>query len=126
MILEEVLADEDVDLGALLVVIATNPDFLHVKSRLHLLLDEAPHQVTNLLVLSLAHLRQRTVLQREQLLALLCRHEMQSELLQTSFIINRVCHLPEVLERLVLLLFVWFGRTGSVIILSIGWGRRSL
>ena len=88
MVLKEVFTDKDIDLGTLLIVIATNPDFLHIESCLHLLLDEAPHQVTNLLVLSLAHLRQRTVLQREQLLALLCRHEMQSELLQTSFIIN--------------------------------------
>ena len=126
MVLEEVLADKDVDLGTLLIVITTNPDFLHIESRLHLLLDEAPNQVTNLFVLSLAHLRQRAVLQREQFLALLCRHEMQSKLLQTSFIINRVCHLPEVLERLVLLLLVWFARISSVIVLPTGRSRRSL
>ena len=119
MVLEEVLADEDVDLRALLVVIATNPDFLHVESRLHLLLNEASNQVTDLLVLGLAHLGKRSVLQREQLLALLCRYKVQAELLQTSFIVDRVCDLPEVLQRLALLLGVRLARVGSVIILLI-------
>lgn len=57
MVLKEVFTDKDVDLGTLLIFIATNPDFLHVESRLHLLLDKASNQVTNLFVLSLAHLR---------------------------------------------------------------------
>ena len=97
----EVIADEDVNLGAalsFLLFLVVHPDLLHLVPSLHHLLDVANDDEVQLLVLKLAHRRYLLAIERHQLFAFgsFCKHETHLSKLGCIVYVRR--HLPQVLS----------------------------